>query len=50
VLNYRTAVLCFSVLDFATTLLNIIAGLASTRCRHGWKPWMEAIEIIEQWW
>lgn len=31
VLNYRTAVLCFSGLDFATTLLNIIAGLAVSR-------------------
>ncbi|CAL1130240.1 unnamed protein product [Cladocopium goreaui] len=31
VLNYRTAVLCFSGLDFATTLLKAIAVLASTR-------------------
>ena len=40
VLNYRTAVLCFAVLDFFTTLLNIIAGLVSTRTAG--KRWLNA--------
>ncbi|CAK9014576.1 unnamed protein product [Durusdinium trenchii] len=31
VLNYRTAVMCFATLDILSTLLNMVAGLVSTR-------------------